>query len=309
MYYCPITYLPLEEKSYSPQGLKLLHRNLKGLKPLPFDRQSLLQEAAFRADKMSVQGVQPKLSAILSLKDTSFVIVDRGGDFILKPPNIFPELPENEAITMRLASITGIKVPICGLLYAQDNTLVYFIKRFDRLPNRKRLAVEDFAQLMGKNRETKYNASVEQVITIIDRYCTFPAIEKVEFFKRFIFNFLVGNEDMHIKNYSLIENKGQYQLAPAYDFVNSSIALGGKTEESALTLMGKKSNLNYIVLFDYLGKERLNLNSSIIDELKNLFKIAIPKWTKFIEISFLSENMKKQYINIVSQRARLLRLI
>lgn len=309
MYHCPITYLSIEEKGYSPQGLKLLHKNLKGLKPLPFDRQSLLQEAVFRSDKMSVQGVQPKLSATLSLKDTSFIIVDQGGDFILKPPNVFPELPENEAITMHLASIIGIKVPICGLLYAQDNTLVYFIKRFDRLPSRKRLAVEDFAQLMGKSRETKYDASVETIISVIDRYCTFPAIEKAEFFKRFIFNYLIGNEDMHIKNYSLIENQEKYELAPAYDFVNSAIALGGKTEESALSLKGKKSNLTYNILIDYLGKERLSLNNSTIDELKHLFKIAIPKWEELIEISFLSAYMKTQYINLLCQRARLLRFI
>lgn len=306
MYRCPITYELLDHKGYSLNGLKTIHKDLTTLNPLPFNQQTLLQEVALHADKMSVQGVQPKLSAVFSLKNSCFTIVDSGGDYILKAPHIFPELPENEAVTMRLAAMVGIQVPTCGLVYTNDDNFVYFIKRFDRLTKGRRLAVEDFTQLLGEKRQTKYDSSVERVISVIDKYCTFPLIEKREFFIRFLFNFIIGNEDMHLKNYSIIENQGKRTLAPAYDFVNSTIALGGATEESALPLNGKKSNLNRKILFNYLAKERLNLNDSIILKVEGSFKNIIPGWLKTIDVCLLSATMKNKYKNLILKRTKLL---
>lgn len=308
MYRCPITYEILDHKGYSLQGLKKIHKDLTLLNPLPFNRQSFLLEAALRANKMSIQGVQPKLSAVFSLKDACFKIVDSGGDFILKPPNIFPELPENEAVSMRLAAMIGIQVPTCGLVYMNDGNLAYFIKRFDRVPKGRRLAVEDFAQLLNAKRRTKYDSSVERVITVIDNYCTFPLVEKLEFFNRFVFNFIIGNEDMHLKNYSLIENQGKRTLAPAYDFVNSTIVLRNSIEQSALPLKGKKSNFNANILFEYLAKERLNLNDSIIIKVKDAFRKVVPDWIKTIDACFLSETMKDEYKNLIIQRTKLLNI-
>src|SRR5882724_9782789 len=95
---CPITYEPLEEdQTYSPQGLRLLNRNLKSLAPLEFTAEQQRQEAISRAGKMSIQGLQLKLSAVLRISQGRFEIVDRGGRFILKPQSRdFRELPENE---------------------------------------------------------------------------------------------------------------------------------------------------------------------------------------------------------------------
>ena len=159
---CPITYHLCEENRYSEKGLKLLSPSLKRLDLLNFTAEELRAEAMQRASKMSIQGVQPKLSAILNIKDGLFEIVDKGGKYILKPQHhTFPELPQNEDLTMRLAASIGIGVPLHGLIYSKDNSLTYFIKRFDRKGQKDKIAVEDFAQLSGMSRDTKYNYSME----------------------------------------------------------------------------------------------------------------------------------------------------
>ena len=117
------------------------------------------------------------------------------------------------------------------------------IRRFDRKGQKAKVAVEDFAQLAGLSRDTKYNYTMEKLVKLIDRFCTFPAVENAKLFKRVIFNFLVGNEDMHLKNYSVITRDDIVELSPAYDLLSSSIVLTGDIDEIALPLKGKKSNL------------------------------------------------------------------
>ena len=184
---CPITYQACQGL-YSEKGIKLLSRRLTGLKELPFTAQELRQEAAARADKMSIQGVQPKLSAQLDIKEQQFTMVDQGGHYILKPQTAdYPEVPENEDLTMRCAHAAGIEVPLHGLLYGRDQSLTYFIRRFDRGSRHQKIHVEDFAQLAGLSRETKYRAGMEQVIDLINKHCTFPAIERLKLFRLILF--------------------------------------------------------------------------------------------------------------------------
>jgi len=253
---CPITYENVGGDLYSLSGLSKLHRGLQTLADFPYTAEEQRAEAIRRATKMSIQGIQPKLSAIFDSREGGFLVVDSGGKYILKPGSLdYPELPENEDLSMRLALAVGIPTPFHGLVYAKDRSLVYFIQRFDRAARGRKIPVEDFAQLAGKSRDTKYNYSVEKVITLIDQYCTFPALAKADFFKRFLFNFLIGNEDMHLKNYSVIRSGPTFEmveLAPAYDFVNSTLALPGAEEESALPLNGKKSNLSRSDFLQYL---------------------------------------------------------
>lgn len=127
-----------------------------------------------------------------------------------------------------------------GLVYSKVNSLTYFIKRFDRIGHNKKLALEDFAQLSGEDRHTKYKSSMENVIAIIEQFCTFPKIEFVKLFKLTLFNFLVGNKDMHLKNFSLITKDRKISISPAYDLLNSTIAQKNTKEEIALPLKGKK---------------------------------------------------------------------
>ena len=301
---CPITYQPCGEENYSADGLKLLSKNLTQLNDLPLTQEEQLRESAARADKMSIQGVQPKLSARLNVKDGSFEIVDRNGEYILKPQNNFyPELPENESLTMKLAQMVDIELPSSGMIYSSDRKLTYFIKRFDRYGKSKKLSVEDFAQLAGKSRETKYDYSMEKVINLIDTFSTFPAIEKVKLFRLTIFNFLIGNEDMHLKNFSIITRDNKIELSPAYDLLNTTIVLPNEPEEIALPLAGKKRNLSSKILIDYFGKERLNLNDRVISQVLDKIKSAFDDWEELIKISFLSPQMKEKYFGLLKNRS------
>ena len=279
---CLMTYEPIEgDGDYSPRGLRLLDRNLTSLVAARLSpRLEQRQEAFERAGKMSIQGVQLKLSAVLKVKAAAFEIVDRNGRFILKPPSLdFPELPENEDLTMRLAEAVGIEAPVHGLLRARDRSLTYFIKRFDR-EGRSRVPLEDFAQLSGASRETKYDSSMEKVAAVVDRFCTFPAIERVKLFERTLFSFLTGNEDMHLKNFSLITRRERIDLAPAYDLVNSTIALKNPREEMALPIRGKRSNLTRNDLFAYFATDRLQINERMLGETLERFHAAFPNWER-----------------------------
>ncbi len=290
---CPITYDSLPDGvHYSPQGLRQLHRDLKSLAPLEFTAEQQRQEAIRR----------------MRISEGRFEIVDRGGRYILKPPSLdFPELPANEDVTMRMAAAVDIEVPLHGLLRSADPSLTYFIRRFDRA-GRERLPVEDFAQLSGASRDTKYDSSMEKVADIVDRFCTFPSIERVKLFERTLFSFLVGNEDMHLKNFSLITRQRKVELAPAYDFLNTTIALVNPREELALPLNGKKSKLTRKDIVDYFGRERLRLNDVILNETLARFSQALPRWHERLGHSFLSEDARGRFAELLTQRTRRMQL-
>jgi serine/threonine-protein kinase HipA len=209
---------------------------------------------------------------------------------------------------MRLAGTIDIEVPLHGMIYSKDNSLTYFIKRFDRKGQKDKIPVEDFAQLAGMSRDTKYNYTMEKLVKLIENYCTFPAIETSRLFKRVLFNYLVGNEDMHLKNYSVITTEGKTELTPAYDFLNSTIVLNGEIEEIALPLNGKKKNLNRSLLINYFGKERCGLTDKIIEKNIDAIKSALPRWFDMIDISFLSAEMKEKYVNLLQKRIKVLGL-
>jgi serine/threonine-protein kinase HipA len=300
---CPITYTPCGESRYSEAGLKLLGTGLRTLKDLEYTAEEQRKEAFNRAAKMSIQGVQPKLSAVLSIKDGKFILVDKGGRYILKPQHqLYTQLPENEDLTMKLANEIGLEIPIHGLLWSKDNTLTYFIKRFDRKGQNDKVPVEDFAQLAGLSRDTKYDYSMEKIVKLIDDFCTFPAIEKIKLFKLVIFNYLIGNEDSHLKNFSIITDDNQIRLSPCYDLVNSSIVLKEQDEEIALPLNGKKKHLTRNILVNYFGIERCELSEKSIEKVLETISLAIPKWKTLIDISFLLKDMKGKYLDLLDER-------
>ena len=306
---CPISYTPCGEMRYSETGLKLLSAGLKKLNDLEYTAEELRKEAFIRASKMSIQGVQPKLSAVLSIKDEKFNLVDKGGKYILKPQHeYYSQLPENEDLTMRLADEIGLEIPVHGLLWSRDNTLTYFIKRFDRKGQNGKVPVEDFAQLAGMIRDTKYDYSMEKIVRLVDDYCTFPAIEKIKLFKLVLFNFLTGNEDGHLKNFSIITENNQTRLSPCYDLVNSTIVLQKTDEEIALPLKGKKKRLTRNLLVDYFGMERCELTVKSIDNVLGTIESAISKWKSLIDISFLSEEMKDKYHDLLNNRLNIMKL-
>ena len=299
---CPITYDSLNEGRYSPTGLRRISPRLNELQNFPYTVEEQIQEAQLRATKMSIQGAQPKLSAIVNVRDHTFEVVDTGGQYILKPQNqMYAQLPENEDLSMRLGDLAGIEVPFHGMMYSKDGSLTYFIKRFDRRGGDK-VVVEDFAQVAGLSRDTKYDYSTEKMVDLIEEHSTFPELEKLKLFRLVLFSYLIGNEDSHLKNFSFIRRDHKIELSPAYDLINTTIASANVTEEMALPLMGKKRNFTKSIFFDYFGRERLQLTGRAIEQVEGELSSAIPDWESLMEISFLSNGQKSAYQQVVQER-------
>lgn len=301
---CPITYQPCGDQMYSKEGLHLLSPRLQNLKVFPLKEDEQLELALKYADKLSFSGVQKKLNAHLVTSREVFEVVPKRGTFIIKPQSSdYPELPQNEDLTMKLADCVGIETPLHGLIYCKDGSLSYFIKRFDRKGKGEKIGVEDFSQLAGMPRETKYDFSMERLIPLIERCCTFPSVEKKKLFLLTLFSFLVGNEDLHLKNFSLIRQGQIAEFSPAYDLVNSSIVMK-TTEELALPLRGKKSRLTRSDLVDYFGREKLKLPPNTIEEVLQRISDSIEPWKALIQISFLSQEKKEAYLALLQKRVK-----
>jgi serine/threonine-protein kinase HipA len=300
---CPITYETCRGR-YSSRGLRHLSLGLGKLEDFPFTADQQRREAAARAARMSIQGVQPKLSVRIVPSTGRLEVVDQGGRFILKPQHpLFPEVPENEDLTMRLAALAGIEVPVHGLVRCIDGSLSYLVRRFDRTGRREKLAVEDFAQLSGRTRDTKYDSSMEQLVKVVEAHCTFPVVEKTRLFSRTLFCFLTGNEDMHLKNFSLIVRGQKVELSPAYDLVNTTLVVAGTQEEVALPLKGKRRRLTRADWLDYWGRERLGLQARVLDRLVGDLAGAVPDMLALIDRSFLSADLRRRYRGLLLDRA------
>lgn len=305
---CPITYQPFEGPGmYSAQGLRLLSPKLSGLAPLPFSKQALLQEAASRATKMSIQGVQPKLSAALNRGAGLFELVDTGGQFILKPDHPYwPQVPENEDLTMRLVATVGIETPVHGLVGTASGEWCYFIKRFDRGPRHVKYPMEDLAQVTGQDRETKYRSSIEKVAKAVKAHASFPTLELAKLWQVVLISYLTCNGDMHLKNFSLVTDaKGIVKLSPAYDHVNTRLILGkAEDEQFALTLRGKRNRLKPDDLLSYLPAEVLGLPTKVAAVAVRKVQAALPQWPGLIAASFLTDERKEAYLALVQERAQ-----
>ncbi|MCH2209232.1 MAG: HipA domain-containing protein, partial [Lentisphaerales bacterium] len=224
----------------------------------------------------------------------------------MKPPQNpeWAEFPENEAFTMHMAGLYGISRPVGSLVRCSDNSLSYFIKRFDRTGKNKKLHIEDFSQLAEQSRKTKYNYSLEKLVKLIEQYCTFPKIELTKLFRIILFNFCFGNEDMHLKNYSIITNsKGIVQLSPAYDLLNTVAVYRyynkgfRDIEQSALTLNGKRNNLN---TKDFLGlAEHMKLQAKVRDKAYDDLGKVVRQAELLLGRSFMSANMQDAYMEVL----------
>lgn len=252
----------------------------------------------------AVTGVQPKLFLnIEKQKNESprLTIVGLHGDYILKPPSSeFKELPENEDLTMHLAELVKIKTATHTLIRLKSGELAYLTKRFDRDKGNK-IAVEDFCQLSENLTEHKYRGSIEKIGKIAYAFTQNKGFEAQRLFELVLFCYLTGNADMHLKNFSLIENTyGEFELSPAYDLLNTAIVIPEDKEESALTINGKKSRFN-LKDFNALANS-LKINEKSLQTIYRRFDDILPKWILWISQSFLSPNMQKDYIDLIHKK-------
>ncbi|MFV0141056.1 MULTISPECIES: HipA domain-containing protein [Empedobacter] len=253
---------------------------------------------------VAVTGVQPKLSLNLISdinKQSRFTIVDLEGNYILKPASKeYIDLPENEDLTMHLAELVKIKTAKHTLIRLKSGELAYLTKRFDR-KNEDKIAVEDFCQLTENLTEHKYRGSIEKIGKLIYQLTKNSGFEAQKLFEIVLFNYLTANADMHLKNYSLIENDfNEYELSPAYDLLNTLLLIPDDKEESALTINGKKNRLK-VEDFNQLAKSLKIPDKSVESIYKRFIKIKL-KWIDFVEISFLNKDTKQAYIETLNTR-------
>lgn len=280
-----------------------------GDEALPYTTTELVAYHGKHRLKMSLSGVQPKVSAVFSRKDQSFRIVETNGSYILKPsPQAYPGAAENEALNMELARQAGIDVPRCGWLAAKDGSGVFWIERFDRwgTGNRQRVRCEDACQIMDVPASSKYRWNLETLAKMIEEHCSNPRLQLVRFFQRVLFCWITGNGDMHLKNWSLLENGKLIELAPAYDLLNTRI-LTNDEEESALELDDKKTGFDRALLINYFGREICGLNDRIIEKTTQSLQSA--HWDLTIHGSRLSVDDSIQYQQIVHERLEILKLM
>lgn len=255
----------------------------------------------------AVTGVQPKLSLDTTgnKKDKSkrFTIVGLWGEYFLKPPSSdYPQLPEVEDVTMHLAELARIRTAPHSLIRMQSGNLAYITRRMDREGHDK-LAMEDMCQLTEKLTEDKYRGSYEQIGKAILKYSANPGLDLVNFFELVIFSFLIGNADMHLKNFSLLENSALGMvLSPAYDLVNTALVNPADNEEMALTLNGKKNRIDREDFIAAMGLLRLEEKQQV--NIFHKMSQVIPDWLAMIDISFLSPEFKARYKEIITARAR-----
>ncbi|MGM9743886.1 MAG: HipA domain-containing protein [Candidatus Cryptobacteroides sp.] len=251
----------------------------------------------------SLTGVQPKLSLNLHKHEGSnrLTIVGLWGDFIFKPQtDAYPELPENEDLTMHLAEAARIKVVPHSLIHLADGSLGYITRRIDRTKKGEKIDMEDMCQLTLHPTEYKYKSSCEQIAKAIAAYSSTPRLDLVNFMQVLLFSFVTGNNDMHLKNFSLYRPKALYQLSPAYDLLNVAIANPKDKEEMALSINGKKAQIklaDFLKASDTMGIEQ-RVTLGLINGLRN----AMPAWIDLINNSFLSDEMKQNYLDLISRR-------
>lgn len=254
---------------------------------------------------ISVPGVQAKLSMSLvretqKSNDTRLTVVGAmNGNYIFKPPvDKYPEMPQNEHLTMRLAEMFGIKTVPSSLIRLQSGELSYITRRVDRTPDGEKIHMIDMFQILEAF--DKYKSSMEKVGKALGSYSDNTLLDKLYLLEITVFSFLTGNNDMHLKNFSLIETQSGWALSPAYDLLNVSIINPGDTEELALSLEGRKRKLTYSNFINFgqnLGLTRIQIERSF-----QRFSLKLQQAEDLIVSSFLSKQMIEKYLDVLNNR-------
>ncbi len=267
---------------------------------LPYTRNNIKELAReIVCASTTVTGVQPKLSIDIARghagEPQRFTIVGLWGRFILKPQTeLYPNLPENEDLTMHLAEAAGIKTVPHALIRFADGELCYITRRVDRTKKGGKIAMEDMCQLSERLTEDKYKGSYERISRIIKQYSAAPLLDVVNFWEVVLFSWLTGNADMHLKNFSLFCPADNYILTPAYDLLSTSIVLSDDNEELALTLNGKKRKIEREDFEQAMYES--GVDKKVIANLFSRFSDALPKWRTLVQESFLPEELRVIYL-------------
>lgn len=258
----------------------------------------------------TVPGVQKKLSLHLSKEDTPrLTLVNYPTGYILKPQtDEYVALPEMEYLVMQMAEASGIKTVPYALIRvpSQDNTFAYITKRIDRIGGQM-LAMEDFCQLDGRLTEDKYRGSYERCGKIVSKYSSAKMFDITELYLRIVFSFVVGNSDMHLKNFSLIETaeaSHEYVLSAAYDMLSTNVVIPSDMEQLALTINGKKQNIrrkDFVILAETIG-----ITEKSAEKMINKIIGLKEKYITMCEESYMPDDMKAALNNLIEKRVGVL---
>ena len=305
---CLCCYQPLNdnEVDYHPRCAKRFFGQ-SSAPMLPYTRKDISKLAQVVVEsRTTVTGVQAKLSMDLEHDSNGraqrLTIVGVMGRYILKPQTErFERLPEMEDLTMHLAEIARIPTVPHALIRFEDGELNYITRRIDRTDDGRKLPMEDMCQLAGKLTEQKYQGSYELMAKLIERYSSVPKLDIVNYWEQVVFSWIVGNADMHLKNFSLYSEKpGKYVLTPTYDQVSTAIVMPEDTDQSALPLNGFQKKL---LSMDFAqAMEGSNLNRQMIQRIFNRFIPLKEKWFACIDESFISAQQKIQFKELIRKR-------
>ena len=276
----------------------------KDLPALDYSTQQL-DELALQIikDQTSLTGVQPKLSLHLNEHEgcKRLTIVGLWGGYICKPQTeLFEQMPEVEDLTMHLAEEARIDVVPHTLMRMADNSLCYLTRRIDRTSDGDKIAMEDMCQLTERQTEHKYRSSYERIGKAILKYSSLPKMDVTNFFELVLFSWLTGNNDMHLKNFSLFEAADKVRLTPAYDLLNAVIINPSDDDELALTLNGRKKKLKKD---DFLkAASSLGIELVVVERLIKKYRNLLPAFQAIIQNSFLTGELKEKYIALLNER-------
>jgi serine/threonine-protein kinase HipA len=280
---------------------------------LPYTRENMseLARQVIRTSA-SVTGVQAKMSLDVNRggkkEPSKFTIVGLWGKYIFKPQSAkYPNLPELEDLTMKMAEAAHIRTASHSLIRLADGELGYITLRMDRGRNGEKISMLDMCQLTNRLTEHKYYGTYLQLAETIKKYSSVPMLDVQRFWEVVLFSWITGNSDMHCKNFSLLDSgNGEYVLSPAYDLLAVLLADPQDTEEMAMsfTVGGEKTGFNrdtFMTAFTQSG-----ISAAVANKMIERMKTFLPKWRTLIAQSFLPEKMKENYLILLSKRIELL---
>ena len=301
---CLFCYQPVESGEYHPACSKKFF-GANEVPTLELDREKLNQLAQITVnERLALTGVQPKISLSLNGEkgNKRLTLVGLWGDYILKPQSTdFAFMPEVEDVTMHLAKLFKIETAQHTLLRTSTGELAYITKRFDRAKGKK-IHVEDLCQLSELLTEQKYKSSYERVGKIIKKYATNSGLDAIKYFRLVLFSFLTGNNDMHLKNFSLMHTDKGILFSPAYDLLNVNLIFPDDKEDLALTLGGRKRKIKHLD-FDQLAMS-LELSETVRDTIYKDFSKQTDKVKDMIDRSFLTKEYKEEYFQIYESKIK-----
>lgn len=309
--------------TYSPVVLKKM---FNGKKVSPFLNYSTptnrKDQSRFNQNQthISISGFQEKYSFILDGNALRLTNENESGQYILKPISDLPKnsefAPANEHLTMQIAKqIFKIETAENALVFFEDGSPAYLTKRFDYDENGNKLAVEDFASLLGKSPATdgeqyKYEGNYLELFEALKKYVPAWKVEAPKLYTLIVFNYLFSNGDAHLKNFSLIETQqGDFKLSPAYDLLNTKIHIDDSDFALKEGLLPKSISKGKIIdqLF-LLGENAKMTEKSIIKVIQNLSSKE-DQVVDLIGKSYLSEKLKRNYLQSYQRRLKKLRIV